>query len=153
MRLQLPINGKVAFVAATIATLAGTAMAQQKPSIPEVQVQASGVITKELGRTPEGTRIASSVTMRVSYADLSLNTNSGQALFRARVTDAAKEACKRASADYPLSTQETTDFDCVKVAVKGAMPRVDSIIAAANAPRNATPQFTPQAQPQAQPAR
>ena len=153
MRLRLPISHTtwVAVATATIGALSVTAMAQEKPAIAEVRVLASGVGTKELANTPGGTVIASTVTTRVSYADLSLDTNSGQALFRARVTDAAKEACKRASDEYPLSMHETTQWDCVKAAVKGAKPQVDSIIAAANASRNE--QFMPQAQPQAQPAR
>ncbi len=155
MRLQLPASHGmwVAVMSATLTALGSTAMAQQGSMIPEARVQASGVVTQDLGRTPGGTVMVSTVTMRVRYTDLSLDTNSGQALFRARVTDAAKEACKRATADYPLAMYQTTNWECVKAAVKGAKPQVDTIIAAANGSRNAAPRFIPEAQPQAQPAR
>lgn len=99
-------------------------------------MQASGVLKKQLGQTSSGVPIeATEVIVRVSYADLSLDTNSGRALLKDRVRDAAKEACKRASAHYPMSSLETTDADCVQAAVKGATPQVDTVIAAANAPK------------------
>lgn len=150
MRLQLPINHgtRVAVLTAMIAALAGTAMAQQKPVIPEVRVVSTGAITKQLGRTSSGALIESAeVTMRVSYADLSLDTNSGQALLKARVKDAAKEACKRASTYYPLSMLQTSDDTCVAVAVKGAKPQINSIIAAANTPKRAAPEAVHPGQP------
>lgn len=139
MKPEVQINRatRVALAAAAIAALAGTAMAAQvNPTIPEIRVQASGVLKKQLGTTSSGVPIeATEVTVRVSYADLALDTNSGQALLKDRVKDAAKEACRRASAHYPMSTREATDDDCVNAAVKGAKPQIDAVIAAANTPR------------------
>lgn len=138
MKLQLPMNGPampVALVLASILTLAGAALAQT-PSIPEIRVQASGVLKRQIGQTQAGAPIETTdVTVRVSYADLSLDTNSGRALLKDRVTDAAKEACRRAMAHYPMSSLEMTDQDCVQAAVKGATPQIDAVIAAAKAPR------------------
>lgn len=137
MKLQLHINQGVRFalMAASLVALAGASMAQS-PTIPEIRVQASGVIKKQLGQTSSGSPIeATDVTVRVSYADLTLDTNSGRALLQDRVKDAAKEACQRATAHYPRSSLEATDEDCVKTAVNAAKPQIDAVIAAANVPK------------------
>ncbi len=137
MKLHFRIDHgiRVALMAASMVALVGTAVAQT-PSIPEIRVLASGVLKKQVGQTSSGVPIeATEVTVRVGYADLSLDTNSGQALLKGRVADAAKEACRRASAHYPIASLETTDQDCVKAAVTGARPQVDAVIAAANAPK------------------
>jgi len=137
MKIPSHINqgARVALIAASIVALTGTTLAQN-PTIPEIRVQASGVLKKQLGQTSSGALIeATEVTVRVSYADLYLDTNSGQALLKDRVRDAAKEACRRATAHYPMSSLETTDEDCVKAAVNRAKPEVNAVIASANAPK------------------
>jgi UrcA family protein len=142
MKIPSHINQgvRVALMAASIVALTGTTLAQNL-TIPEIRVQASGVLKKQLGQTSSGSPIeATEVTVRISYADLYLDTNSGRALLKDRVKDAAKEACRRATAHYPMSTLESTDDDCVKAAVHGAQPQVDAVIAAANAPKSRLPQ-------------
>ena len=138
MKLQIRAHQtvRVALLAASMGALIATTLAQA-PTIPEIRVQASGVLKKQLGQTSSGSPIeATDVIVRISYADLYLDTNSGQALLKDRVRDAAKEACKRATAHYPMSSLESTDDDCVKAAVNSAKPQVDAVIAAANAPKS-----------------
>jgi len=133
MKLQINHAMRIALMAASITALAGVTMAQQNPTIPEIRVQASGVLKKQLGHDSSGSPIeATDVIVRVRYADLYLDTNSGQALLKDRVRDAAKEACWRATAHSPMSTLEATNEDCVRMAVKGAKPQIDAVIAAAN---------------------
>jgi UrcA family protein len=123
-----------ALLAAVLATIGAAAVAQQATSPSEVRVQASAVIKKQDGRTSAGIPIETAeVTMRVGYADLSLSTNSGQALLRDRVTDAAKDACARIASAYALGTPGTSDADCVSAAMRDAKSQVDAAIAAANA--------------------
>ncbi len=133
------MRGKVGFIAvlaaASAAALSGAAIAQDTGATPEVKVQASRVITKQVGKSAStGAPIETAeITMRVSYADLSLDTNSGQALLKDRVLTAAKDACARIS---PLGkVSDTTDADCVRTAMSGAQPQVDAAIAQANARR------------------
>lgn len=116
------------------AATGGAALAQSAGPAPEVRVQASRVIKKEIGRSAStGAPIETAeITMRVSYADLRLDTNSGQALLKSRVADAAKDACSRISS---VPGQETSDNDCIRAAVSGAKPQVDAAIAGANAQR------------------
>jgi len=122
---------RLAVLAASAAAIGGAAIAQDTSTTPEVRVQASRVIKKEVGRSSStGAPIETAeLTMRVSYADLRLDTNSGQALLKSRVADAAKDACTR------LSVPQATDQQCITTAVKNATPQVDAAIAVANARR------------------
>ncbi len=118
---------------AACAVVAGGVIAQEtSSSVPEVRVQASRVIKKEVGRSSStGAAIETAeITMRVSYADLRLDTNSGQALLRARVADAAKDACARLSPGP--ANAGTSDEECIRTATSAAKPQVDAAIATAN---------------------
>jgi len=135
MRVSLSIRrARPAVLAAAAIAMSVTALAQQDSPVPEVRIQASGVIKKQVEKTNVGVAIETAeITMRVSYKDLSLDTNSGQALLRDRVTDAARDACLRLSSSYAPGTSGTGDAECINNAIKGAKPQVDAAIAAANA--------------------
>ncbi len=125
MRRKVPC---LVVLAASAAAMCGAAIAQDRT--PEVKVEASRVIKKEVGKSTTGAPIETAeITMRVSYADLSLDTNSGQALFRSRVEDAAKDACARLSASTAPGNPTTSDEECVRSALDGAKPQVDAAIA------------------------
>jgi UrcA family protein len=65
------------------------------------------------------------VTARVKTDPVTLTTNSGVALFKDSVLDAARKACTMAD---PLTPEDGT---CVHDAVKAAQPQVDAVIARA----------------------
>ncbi len=110
------------------AALTGNILLAQQ--MPEVTVQASRVVTKQVGRTSTGIPIVdASLSYGVSYAGLDLSTNSGVMELEKRVKDAAMKACKELSRQYPVSDQ--TDADCAKTAADKAMVKVHELAAAA----------------------
>ncbi len=137
MKVRFPVKlhrSRSALLAVAAATASMLAMAQQEGPTSEVRVQASAVIKKQVGKTSSGVPIETAeVTMRVAFADLALDTNSGQALLKSRVADAAKDACERINTSYAPGTPGTSDAECVNTAIKNAKPQVDAVIAAANA--------------------
>ena len=133
MKREFSVHLRLALPIAAAACMAGTAVAQQATTTTEVRVQAAGVIKREAGKTSTGVPIETAeITMRVDYGDLSLNTNSGQALLRDRVAAAAKDACARISSTYALGTPGTSDAECVNSAINSAKSQVDAAITAAN---------------------
>lgn len=121
-------------IAATAALISVSAIAQQTAQIPEVQVQASAVIKKQEGKSSSGVPIETALVMiRVGYSDLSLATNSGQVLLKERVATAARDACARVGAQYPLGSAMTSDSDCVRTAISDAKAQIDAAIESANA--------------------
>ena len=121
-------------IAITGALISVSAVAQQAAQIPEVQVQASAVIKRQEGKSSSGVPIETAVVMmRVGYSDLSLATNSGQALLKERVATAARDACARVSAQFPLGSPVTSDSDCVRTAISDAKAQIDAAIGSANA--------------------
>jgi len=121
-------------IAITGALISVSAVAQQAAQIPEVQVQASAVIKRQEGKSSSGVPIETAVVMmRVGYSDLSLATNSGQALLKERVATAARDACARVSAQFPLGSSVTSDSDCVRTAISDAKAQIDAAIGFANA--------------------
>ena len=133
MKHELPIRAQLAVLAAAATIMTGAAIAQQAMATPEVRVRATGVIKKDAGRTSAGVPIETAeVTMRVGYSDLSLDTNSGQALLRDRVHEAAKDACARIAASFGPGGILSGDANCINAAVSGAKSQVDAAIAAAN---------------------
>ncbi|MGA2399627.1 MAG: UrcA family protein [Steroidobacteraceae bacterium] len=69
-----------------------------------------------------------SVTHRVTYKDIEINTRLGAQVLETRVKDAAKAACKEIDALYPLTAPSS---DCERTAVDKAMVQVHEAIAAA----------------------
>jgi UrcA family protein len=69
----------------------------------------------------------------VSAEGLDLSTHTGAVAFEQRVKDAAEQACKDISRQYPNATP--SDADCAKAAADQAMGRVHELIAAAEKTR------------------
>jgi UrcA family protein len=69
-----------------------------------------------------GAPIKTVTTQRVvSYADISLTTESGVKVLETRIRDAATSACAELDKKYPLPAQGDTTQKCVDNAVQGAM--------------------------------
>lgn len=124
---------------AAAALIAGVAVAQ---GVPEVKVEATRVVAsamtaKTAGRTSSSVPIKDiTVSYGVSAEGLDLSTNTGATAFEQRVKDAAEQACKEISRQYPNTTP--SDAACAKAAADQAMVRVHELIAAAEKTRVAT---------------
>jgi UrcA family protein len=117
-----------ALFAATAASAADTQVSS------EVTVQADRPTDKVVGRSQMGAPVLlTSVQYRVSYSDLELSIPSNAKVFKARVRDAAREACADLGKLYPISTGD----DCARKAEEGVTPQVQSAIAAAEARKTA----------------
>ena len=118
LRRSLPI----AFAIAALAIMSARAHAQDPD-----QVTVSAPQVKTIGR--EFATLApieqSTVKARVAFDPVTLTTNSGVALLRDSVFDAAIKAC--AAADPGIHD----DGECVNTAVRSAQPQVDAAIARA----------------------
>jgi len=130
---------KVVAVSAAAALIAGVAVAQ---GVPEVKVQAtrviaSGMTAKTVGRTSSGVPIKDiTLSYGVTSEGLDLSTNTGATAFEQRVKDAADQACKDISRQYPDATP--SDAVCAKAATDQAMVRVHELVTAAEKTRVAT---------------
>lgn len=117
---------QVTLVAAGVVVASGPVLAQQTP---QVIIQAERT-TKVVGRSYTGAPIELvTLTRRVSYADLDLNTHAGATELEKRVNETAKDACKQLDTLYPLS--ESGGPSCVKKATGDAMVQAHVAIAAA----------------------
>jgi UrcA family protein len=133
MNARLTVGCRVLLGLAAAGMLGSAAVAQQAATIPEVRVQASAVIKKQTGKSSSGIPIETAVVaVRVGYSDLSLATNSGQALLRERVVDAARDACARVSATFAPGGNSSSDSDCIRTAISDAQPQINAAIEAAN---------------------
>jgi len=130
---------KLVAVSAAAALISGLAVAQ---GVPEVKVQATRVISsaitaKTVGRTSSGIPIKDiTLSYGVTAEGLDLSTNTGAMAFEQRVKDAAEQACKDISKQYPDATP--SDAACAKAAADQAMVRVHELVAAAEKTRVAT---------------
>jgi UrcA family protein len=120
------------FVATAAGVLAsslviGIAVAQ---TTTEVTVEATRVMRTNAGRTPSGVPIADiSLSYGVSYSGLDLASHAGAMQLEKRVKDAATEACKEISRQYPDASPN--DAECIKAATDKAMIKVRELEAAA----------------------
>jgi UrcA family protein len=119
-----------ALFAATAASAADTQVSG------EVTVQADRPAAKVVGRSQIGAPVLlSSVQYRVSYSDLELSIPSNAKAFKARVRDAARDACADLGKLYPISAGSSDE--CARKAEEGVTPLVESAIAAAEARKTA----------------
>ncbi len=125
--IKTVVKVSIGFLAA--AFTANILLAQQ---MPEVTVQASRIVEKQVGRTSSGLPIVDvSLSYGVSYKGLDLSTSAGVNELEKRVSDAAMKACEELSRQYPMS--DTTDAECAKSATNKAMVKVHELAAAASA--------------------
>jgi UrcA family protein len=91
------------------------------------QVTIHGSTVKTIGHAKTGQPIEQ-VTVRITVPidPVMFTTNSGVALVKDRVLDAAKQACKDPDPAVP------EDQDCVRRAFESAQPEIDAEIAKAN---------------------
>ncbi len=116
---------QLALVATGFAIIGGVAVAQE---LKEIVVETPRIErAKEHG--PMGAPIdIITVTHRVTYKDIDINTRLGAQVLETRVKDSAKAACKEIDTLYPLTAP---DSDCEKTAVDKAMVQVHEAITAA----------------------
>lgn len=114
-------------VAAGLVTASGTAFAQETP---QVTIEAERE-AKVVGRSPSGIPIELvTLTRRVNYSDLDLNTHTGAMELQKRIAETAKEACKQLDTLYPMTAADGGP-SCVKKATDGAMTQARMAISAA----------------------
>jgi UrcA family protein len=92
------------------------------------EITISAPQTKVIGRSADGAQIEQrSATAHVPYDPVTLTTNSGVALLKERVRQAAREVCGELD---PLG--EGDDNSCVSQAVSEAKPQIEAAVARAN---------------------
>jgi len=124
-------RSSLATLACAVLSCASTATYAGGPPNPEdiAQVTISSPVVKYLGRTEDQARKEEiTVTARLAFEPITLTTNSGVALLKDRVVQAAHEIC--AAAD-PEDVED--DDACIFRAIKGADKQIDSAIARAKA--------------------
>lgn len=116
-------------IAITLASIGGLAVSQ---NVDEVIVRAHRIPNGKLTvREVSGYHMKEiTLSYDVSGAGLDLATDAGAAEFKKRVDEAARGACEETTRLYPDATPD--DAACIKAAVKGAMPKVKALIAAAH---------------------
>jgi len=109
------------------------AAAQQDSPVPQVTIQASHNVTRKIvGRSYTGIPIELvQLTRHVGYGDLDLAMTSGATELDNRIKATAREACKQLDTLYPLDFSDTSDRQCVRDAVDGAMAQAKQAITAA----------------------
>jgi UrcA family protein len=118
---------RIAPVALVAALVSGAVFAEE---IAQVTVTASRPVKEVVGHSNIGAPIeVTSITSRVSYADLDLASHSGAATLETRINDAAKAACKELDKSYPLTEPDATR--CAKLATDKAMVSARAAISAA----------------------
>jgi UrcA family protein len=91
------------------------------------QVTIHGSTVKTIGHDKTGQPIEQvTVRLAVPIDPVMFTTNSGVALVKSRVLDAAKQACKDPDPAVP------EDQDCVRRAFESAQPEIDAEVAKAN---------------------
>lgn len=99
-------------------------------TLPSIKIEASVVSKKIISMSSSGVPTEEvTVTRRISYADLDLNTHAGTLALKRRVEEAARLACKQLDELYPL--EQPAAPSCVKDALTAANSQVDAAIAAA----------------------
>ena len=123
LRRILPI----AFALGALALMSASARAD---SIEEVTVAAPAVKTLGYDIRTAAPIEEASVTAHVTVDSIGLTTNSGVALLKASVRDAARKACDAAD---PLTPD---DGQCYRAAIKAAQPQIAAAIARARSSAN-----------------
>lgn len=121
---------RMAMVALIGAAVGVGAVAQEKEGITVTASRAPEVKVVE----PERGSIMQTVSLSygVTYSDLDLNTTEGKQQLKARVRQAAEDACEELDRQYPMA--EPKGARCVGAAVDGAKDQVRTAVAAAGKP-------------------
>jgi UrcA family protein len=118
---------RMAMLALIGTAVAGGAVAQQEEG---VTVTASRVPKVEVTEPKPGSIMKTvSLSYGVSYSDLDLTTADGKEQLKARVRQAAEDACGELDRQYPMA--EPKGQRCVGAAVDSAKDQVHDAIAAA----------------------
>ena len=93
------------------------------------EITVTAPATKVIGRAPGANNPITQVTVtaRVQYDPVTLTTNSGVALLKDGVLDAARRICRAADPGAPQ------DNECVRQATSSAQPQIDAAVAKARA--------------------
>jgi UrcA family protein len=121
------IDSGFAFALLVAATMSAS-VAGAEETLGEVTVR--GVREEPAGHTAHGVPIIiATQEQRVSFADISLTTDSGVKVLETRVRDAARSICDSLEAKYPVAA--AGEKDCYKTAVESAMVDAHKAIDAA----------------------
>jgi len=125
MRNGLPIPA--ALVTVLLAT-AGLVVALPATAKPMEEIIVGAPHKAAVGRTTTGIPITQiTVRSRVRYGDLDLTTRAGAAALENRIREAARTSCRSIDAQLPLDT--SSDGNCIRHAVDGAMLQARAAIA------------------------
>jgi UrcA family protein len=116
---------RATFAVAAIVLVAARAQAADPGQIDQVTVSSETV--KVVGHdAATGAPIDEMMkTARIQYDPVTLTTNSGVALLKDSIQEAARKAC------YSIDPLDTDDATCVRNAVDSAMPQVNAAVARA----------------------
>ena len=107
------------------ALLASLSVSAQQ--VEELTVRAAREVT--VGKTSTGVPITEiTVESRVSFGDLNLTTDEGVRELESRIRDAAASSCRDIVVQFPV--QGSSDAECIRRAVKGAMTEARQFIEA-----------------------
>jgi UrcA family protein len=128
-------SAKVRLAAVTLAagafSLLGTVALAQNGSASEqstVTVQAPRVVHRNAGTTAGGISVEQvSLSRRVSYADLNLDTAAGRVALHERIRANAWEACQQLTSLSPFALWTDDVQTCVHNAMLTWMPRVHGV--------------------------
>lgn len=112
------------------AVLASVSVYANAATPDEVTVTAPATKTVGIDRATLAPIKEVDVTARVSYEPVWLTMNSGVALLKDSVLEAARKAC------YSADPTSEDDGTCVRMAVRDAQPQIDAAIARARASEN-----------------
>lgn len=112
------------------AVLASVSVYANAAAPDEVTVTAPATKTVGIDRATLAPIKEVDVTARVSYEPVWLTMNSGVALLKDSVLEAARKAC------YSADPTSEDDGTCVRMAVRDAQPQIDAAIARARASEN-----------------
>jgi UrcA family protein len=127
LRSRLPV---VAFAVGALAIMCGRAHADDPAQVDQITISAPQEQTVDSDYTTGGRVTDTTVTARIQVDPVTLTTNSGVALLKDRVREAAREACN--SAD-PF---DQDDGACISDAIDSAQKQVDALIARARSNGN-----------------
>lgn len=121
--MQSTISGFRTFLC--VGLTAATGFATYSANAQEEAIQKTEGIVVEAGRPGRsslGAPINTVTTKRVvSYADISLTTDSGVAVLETRIRDAARAACTELDQRFPVAAEGDSTEKCLNAAVDGAM--------------------------------
>ena len=115
-----------------LGTAAFAQNSNQSVQQPAVTVRAPRVVQRSASVGSDGLAVEQlSLTRRVSFADLNLDTPQGKVALKLRIRDSAREACQELASHYPFLLWTDDVQTCVHHAMLTWMPQIHGVPATA----------------------